>query len=191
MVTMVTDTSANAWIIDENAIYFPAIDAIDTGIANNLGTLSPSVPYGTVVRAKHATFGEGEFIYLQGVVGNFVGALVTYSPTTGVATLTTTSGAAIPLPVAVSMSASVLTTTFGWYQISGSAVVKKTATKIDPAAGKYPNVYLSATAGRVMPTSVAGRCVLGAGFASTTTVTTTTSTAVVTLNRPHQQGPIT
>jgi hypothetical protein len=37
-----------------------------------------------------------------------------------------------------------------------------------------------------MPTSVAGRQILGARFPATATVTTTTSTAVVTLNRPSQ-----
>jgi len=60
---------------------------------------------------------------------------------------------------------------------------------MDPAG--TTKVYLSATAGRVMQTSVAGRQVIGARWASTTTVTSTTSTAVATLNRPVQQGAIT
>jgi hypothetical protein len=74
---------------------------------------------------------------------------------------------------------------YGWFQIGGRAVVLKTATKIDPASTF--KVYLSATAGRVMPTSVAGRQILGARFPATATVTTTTSTCVVTLNRPTQK----
>ena len=67
----------------------------------------------------------------------------------------------------------------------GKALVYKTATKIDPASTF--KVYLSATAGRVMPTSVAGRQVLGARFQQAATVTTTTSTCIVTINRPTQK----
>ena len=146
-------------------------------------------PYGTIVRAFHATFGQGEFIYLQGVASTAVGSLVNYIGSTGVTSLTTASGANVCRPVAVAMSANIVTTTYGWYQIDGSVPILKTAVKVDSAG--TVRVYLSATSGRVMQTSVAGRCVLGANWETSTTVTSTTSTAVVTLNRPHQQGPIT
>ena len=186
--------TASLWIVDENEVpwsAFAAIDAVDPGVTIAGVAGKPTVSYGTVVRAKHPTFGEGEFVYLQGVASTLVGSLVNYVGSTGVTSLTTGSGANVCRPVAVAMSANISTTTFGWYQIAGSAVIKKTAVKVDPAITHATNVYLSATSGRVMQTSVAGRTVLGANFETATTVTSTTSTAVVTLNRPHQQGPIT
>jgi hypothetical protein len=61
--------------------------------------------------------------------------------------------------------------------------------KVDPAG--TTKVYLSATAGRVMQTSVSGRQVLGARWTTLVTVTSTTSTAVAEISRPHQQGQIT
>jgi hypothetical protein len=141
---------------------------------------------GTIVRAVDPTYGEGEFIYLLGVVGTFAGALVTYVPNTGVTALSTTSGVATGgAPMAVAMSANVASG-YGWYMIEGDAVIYKTAVKFDPASGN--RVYLSATAGRIMQTSVAGRQILGARFAATATVTSTTSTAIVTLNRPSQKS---
>ena len=84
-----------------------------------------------------------------------------------------------------------LATEYGWYQIGGAATILKTAVKVDPALATGMNVHLSGTAGRVMQTSIASRQVIGARFASATTVTSTTSTAIVTLNRPSQQGRIT
>lgn len=144
-------------------------------------------PFGTVVRAIDPTYGEGEFIYLLGVASTVVGSLVTYQADTGVTALspdTAKSG----LPVAVAMSACVASQ-YGWYQIGGAAVVKKTAVKVDPAVAL--RVFQSATVGRVMQTSASSKQILGARFSATATVTSTTSTAVVTLDRPHVQGNIT
>lgn len=141
---------------------------------------------GTIVTAKDPTYGFGEFIYLKGVTSNFIGALVTYVANTGVTALSTTSGIATGgAPMAVSMSTAT-GSQYGWFQIAGDAVLYKTAVKFDPASGN--RVYLSATAGRIMQTSVAGRQIIGARFASTTTVTSTTSTAIITLNRPSQKS---
>ena len=141
---------------------------------------------GGIIQAVDPTYGAGEFIYLKGLDGTTAGLVVTYVASTGVTALGTTSGVATGgAPVAVAMSACV-TGEYGWYQIGGSAVVLKTAVKVDPASGN--RVYLSATAGRVMQTSVAGRQILGARFEATTTVTSTTSTALVTLNRPSQKS---
>lgn len=143
-------------------------------------------PYGTIARAQHATYGQGEFIYLKGVTSNFTGALVTYVANTGVTALSTTSGVLTGgAPMAVSMSAAT-GSQYGWFQIAGDAIMYKTAVKFDPASGQ--RVMLSATAGRIMQTSVAGRQVVGARFAATATVTSTTSTAIVTLNRPAQKS---
>lgn len=168
---------ANAWIITDEKIVPQPIDETSTTKLH---------PFGTIVKAKHATYGMAEFIYLLGVANTFAGALVTYVANTGVTALSTTSGVATGgAPVAVAMSANVASQ-YGWYMIEGDAVVYKTAVKFDPASGQ--RVYLSATAGRVMQTSVAGRQLLGARFAATATVTSTTSTAILTLNRPSQKS---
>lgn len=142
-------------------------------------------PLGMIIEIKDPVYGWGEAIYLKGVASNFVGALLTYVGNTGVTALSTTSGVATGgAPMCVSLSAAGASD-YGWFQISGDAIMYKTAVKFDPANGN--RVMLSATAGRIMQTSVAGRQIIGARFASTTTVTSTTSTVVVTLNRPAQK----
>jgi hypothetical protein len=146
-------------------------------------------PVGKIVTAKDPTLGEGEFIYLKGVASTVVGNVVTYVASTGATVLSLTSGVVNGgAPLAVAMSANVASQ-WGWYQIAGDATIKKTAVKVDPAG--TTKVYLSATSGRVMQTSVAGRQVIGARWITATTVTSTTSTAIATLNRPVQQGAIT
>jgi hypothetical protein len=144
-------------------------------------------PIGKIVTAVDPTLGEGEFIYLKGGASVVANSLVYYTDNAAADSvkLTTTSGVVdggSNLAVAMAATTAAL---YGWFQIGGRATVLKTATKIDPASTF--KVYLSATAGRVMPTSVAGRQILGARFPATTTVTTTTSTCIVTLNRPTQK----
>lgn len=143
---------------------------------------------GTIVRARDATLGTGEFIYLLGVASTAVGSVVTYNTTTHQTTLVPNT-ANLSCPVAVAMSANVATQ-YGWYQIAGLATALKTAVKADPAVNAQ-RIYISATAGRVMQTSAAGKCLLGAARANLTTVTSTTSTVTLLLNRPMAQGPIT
>lgn len=142
-------------------------------------------PLGTIVRAYDATLGGGEFIYLLGVASTVVGSQVTYNSTTGATTLSpnTAKNAA---PVAYAMSANVANQ-YGWYQIGGLAVAKKTAVQVLPGV----KIFQSATVGRVMPTSASGLEILGAKAANLTTVTATTSTIVVLINRPAMQGNIT
>lgn len=140
---------------------------------------------GTRVMASDPTFGDGEFIYLKGVINTVVGLVVTYNATDYTTTVSpnTASNAA---PVAVAMSACVASQ-FGWYQISGNATVKKTAVQCLPGT----KVYQSGTGGRIMPTSASGKQILGAKGANLVTVTSTTSTLVVQLNYPFMQGQIT
>jgi hypothetical protein len=142
-------------------------------------------PLGTIVKAYDATLGEGEFIYLLGVVSTVVGLMVTYDATTYQTTLSpnTANNAA---PVAVAMSANVAGQ-YGWYQIGGLATIKKTAVQVTP---QLP-IFQSATAGRIFVTSTAGKQILGAKSANLTTVTSTTSTLIVQINRPAMQGHIT
>lgn len=179
-----------AFVIQEARLGYLPIASVDSGVTPpNQSTAIPSPPMtlGQVVRAVDPTFGEGEFILLPGVASTVVGSLVTYSPTT-FATALSPNTASQAQPVAVAMSANVAATTFGWYQIGGLATVKKTAVKVTPGPSK---MYQSATTGRVMQTSASAKCILGAAAANLTTVTSTTSTVVVSLDRPHHQGPLT
>lgn len=141
-------------------------------------------PLGTILRAVDPTYGEGEFIYLLGVANTVVGLLARWNATTYQTTLipsATNQG----VPVAVAMSANVASQ-YGWYQIGGNAVIKKTAVAVSPGVG----VFVSATTGRIKVLASAGRQILGAKSANLTSVTTTTSTVVVTINRPHIQGEV-
>ena len=150
------------------------------------GSAGRSTPgrLGAIAGAYHPTFGYGEFIYLLGVVNTVTGLMVNYNGTTFQTTITPNT-ANNEDPVAVAMSANVAAQ-YGWYQIEGIATVLKTATQILPGS----KIYQSATVGRVMPTSTAGKQILNARGANLTTVTTTTSTVAVLLNRPFGQGQI-
>lgn len=140
---------------------------------------------GKVVKARHATYGEGEFIYLLGVTSTVAGSVVRYYATTWQTTLITATAVQVA-PVAVAMSANV-GSQYGWYQIEGLAVVKKTAVAVSPQVA----LYISGTAGRLKVIASAGLQIVGARSANLTSVTTTTSTVVVLINRPHCQSQIT
>lgn len=142
-------------------------------------------PLGTIVQADDPTYGAGEFIYLLGVASTVVGSMVTWNATTHQTALSADTAASAS-PVAWAMGANVASS-YGWYQISGNVVAKKTAVTWEPQI----KAYQSATTGRVMDTSASGKAVIGAKSANLTTVTSTTSTVVLTVNRPHMQGPIT
>jgi hypothetical protein len=143
-------------------------------------------PLGTIVRAYDSVLGEGEFIYLLGVVNTVVGLLYTWDISTFQTTVLAVT-ANLNQPVAVAMSANVAGQ-YGWYQISGMATVLKTAVQVTPAPLK---VYISGTAGRVFVTSTSGREIMGARTANVATVTSTTSTVLVHMSRPFAQGQIT
>lgn len=167
-----------AYVIATPNLGFPPITDVGT---------TAKVPLGTIVRAVDPTYGSGEFIYLRGSASIAAGLVCYYSDNAvaDTAKLTTTSGVVDGGSSLCVAMAAVIANTYGWFQIGGKATVLKTATKIDPASTF--KVYLSATAGRVMPTSVAGRQIIGARFQQAATVTTTTSTCIVTLNRPSQK----
>ena len=141
-------------------------------------------PLGTIIRAVDPTYGEGEFIYLLGVASTAVGSIVTYDPSTYQTTLCAVGGS-IPRPIAVAMSANVATQ-YGWYQISGVAVMKKTCT-ISLAAGAAVGVLTTGlAAGTGSAKEIQGACV--AAVASATAGRTSVS---VMISRPHKQGRIT
>lgn len=145
---------------------------------------TPPATLGTIVRAFDPTYGEGEFILLLGVAATEVGLIVKYNATT-YQTVVVTNTAVQDVPVAVAMSAN-LAGTFGWYQIAGNAVIKKTAVAVTPQV----TVFLSATAGRVKVLASAGLQVVAARSANLATIAAGTSTVTVTINRPHLQSQI-
>jgi hypothetical protein len=104
---------------------------------------------------------------------------------TGITTLAPNT-ANLAQPLAVSMSANVTTTKWSWYQIDGVAVIKKTATKVNPNVA----VFLSATAGRIMSTIATGKQILAARSNNAATIASATSTVTVLINRIHAQGQI-
>jgi hypothetical protein len=166
---------------------------IDTGVTSPGGVSSgstaviPTPPntLGKICRADDPTFGEGEFIMLVGVAGTEVGSVVKYNATT-YQTVLVTAVAVQNVPVAVAMSAN-LAGTFGWYQISGNAVIKKTAVAVTPQV----TLFISATAGRLKVLASAGLQVGAARSANLTTIAATVSTVTVTINRPALQSQIT
>lgn len=141
-----------------------------------------AVPQGTIVRAKDATLGEGEFIYLPTTASVTQYNLVTYiQNASGTYTVVRApSGTAAGNAVAVA-AATGLASCFGWFQISGTSPVLKTAVIF--SANKA--VFLSATAGRVKQVSSTGRGVLGMRSSGTSAAASATSTVVCTFNRPH------
>ena len=156
----------------------PIAQAAATGTVNH--------PLGFIVDAYDPTYGGGKFIYLYGVASNTVGSLVTYNQLTGITVLAANT-ANQARPLAVSMNANTSATTGSWYQISGAAVIKKTATKVSPNV----QMYLSATAGRVMATAASGKQLLNSISVNAATVLSATSTITVNVQFPFAQGAIT
>lgn len=140
---------------------------------------------GTIIKATDPTYGEGEFIYLTGVSSTAVGSLVTYN-TTSYTTALAPVGANKPQPIAVAMAAVDANTEYGWYQISGMAVMKKTCT-VSLAAGATVGVL---TAGLVAGTG-SGKEIQGALVAAVASATAGRTTVTVVVNRPHMQGRVT
>lgn len=135
---------------------------------------------GEIVRAIDPTYGGGEFIYLYGVANTVTGSLVQYDPVNGTTTLSPNTGS-LGAPLAVAMSACV-SGYYGWYQVAGAAVIKKTASTFTAGA----KMWLSATAGRVTPTTQNGKGVWNA--ISVNAATSTASTVTATIQRPFAEA---
>lgn len=138
-------------------------------------------PLGTIVKAVDPTYGEGEFIYLLGVASTAVGSVVNYN-TSGYQTALAAVGANKPEPVAIAMSANVASQ-YGWYQISGRAIAKKTS-GLALASNAAVGVK---TAGLIAATGT-GKEILGA---LTIAKSTTATTVSLIIDRPCMQGRIT
>lgn len=140
-------------------------------------------PFGDIVKAQDPIMGEGEFIYLQGVASVVPGSRVSYVPHTGVTTLsdaTQNSG----LPNAFAM-ATLVASTFGWFQISGSAIAVNGGTAA-VGTGKI------AAAGAITSAAVTGGQILGGVIlvanGTTFTKTCTTKNGQTLLQVPNFDG---
>jgi hypothetical protein len=176
-----------AYTFDEYKAGMLQIANTDAGVTMANGTSAiptPPAVLGMVCRAIDPTYGEGEFILLLGVASTVVGSVVTYNATTFQTALSPNT-ANFSAPVAVAMSAN-LAGTFGWYQIGGQAVVKKTAVAVSPQV----NIFQSATTGRVMATVATSKQIVNAKSANLATIASGTSTVIVMIDRPHMQGQI-
>ena len=131
---------------------------------------------GTICRATDQTYGEGEFIYLPGVASTVAGSAVVYDDKAGTTTLTV---AASKGPVAIAMSANVASQ-YGWYQISGAAVVSSASATSGSMAGT------SATAGTLGNTTT-GQQVSGMRYSSAQDAPGTGFT-VVQMSHPSANG---
>lgn len=169
-----------AWKTGLNApLGVPQIDptTIDT---------SEEYPVGTIVTGYDDTQGYGEFIYLPGVAAVVEGDLVVYDLVPGAEAIVraTTALANSGRLVAVALGA-VVAGTFGWFQITGVAIVNVAAAF---AAGN--KVMLTAVAGVVDDAAVAGSQLIGA-ISSSAIGTPAANKAYVTINRPSIQSQIT
>lgn len=159
-------------------------DGFIGGQAINATSTTQLHPLGTIVKAKDPTYGEGEFIYLLGVASTIVGSLVSFSPSTWQTALAPV-GNNVPRPIAVAMSANVAAA-YGWYQISGVAVMAKSAS-ICCVVGAAVAVK---TVGLVSQTGT-GKEISGAVVAATGSAASGRTTVLVSINRPTMQGRIT
>jgi len=158
----------------------------DSGVTQpNSASATPSPPLypGMVIQAQDPTFGMGEFILLAGVASTAVGSLVTYNTVSFTTTLCPVT-ANLGQPVAVAMSANIVATTWGWYQIGGVAVVAKST-----GLGLATNVAVAVNSIGKVGTVASGKQVLGVRTANSTVSATTTVRRI--MDRPHMQGRVT
>ena len=135
---------------------------------------------GRIVQAADPDYGVGEFIYLTGVASTIVGSVVEYDTTfqTGLASI----ALATPRPLAVSMSANGASQ-YGWYQISGLAIVAK-ASALSLAAG----AAIGATSGFAVAGATA--LLVQGALVATTVAGGSTTTVEVMINRPTGPGAV-
>jgi hypothetical protein len=138
-------------------------------------------PLGTIVRAVDATYGEGEFIYLLGVTSTVVGSIVNYDAVW--VTALHTSALDKPRPLAVAMSINV-GSQYGWYQISGQAVIVK-----DAALSLGVGEAIGATAGAAVVVAT-GSILNGMCVAALASATTAATSVRVMISRPHDTSDV-
>lgn len=129
---------------NENSLIGQPIAEVSTRLQHRLGDR---------FKAFDETYGPGEFIYLAGVASTAVGSVVTFNSDDYTTALAVANAVG---PVAVAMAANTAATSFGWYQIYGKGVARVLAGFVDNA-----DCYLTATAGSVDDTDVAGDYIRG------------------------------
>lgn len=139
---------------------------------------------GSRINAYDPVYGEGEFIYLEGCASTVVGSLVTWDggatvPAYQTVLAAATANAGQQLAVAMSIN---LAANFGWYQISGTAIVATNGT----LAGANVKVYLAGS-GQVTGTATTGLGINGAR-ALTATGTPAAGLAVIQIQDPQGEG---
>lgn len=157
----------------------------DSGVTFVVGSTTyptPPLSPGMIVRATDPTYGEGEFILLKGVASTAVGSVVVYDSTTYATTLAP-AGSNLPRAVAFAMAATNTTTLWGWYQISGQVVAKKTS---GLALASLAAVGVKTTG--LIAASGSGKEIQGA---LTVAKSTTATTVKLIIDRPHMQGRVT
>jgi len=87
-------------------------------------------------------------------------------------------------PVAIAMQASTASQ-WGWYQISGTATIRKSNSSKFVAKGAM-GIFSTGKVGSL--TALSGKQILGAFTANTATVASATNTVVAVIQRPHTQG---
>jgi len=136
---------------------------------------------GIIVDGFDPTFGAGEFIYLKGVASTVVGSIVNYDA--AYQTALHSSSLSLPRPVAVAMAATVANQ-FGWYQISGQAVVVK-ANTLSLNVGEA----IAVTSGAAVVVA-SGLILNGATVAAVASAVTASTSVRVMINRPHDTSDV-
>lgn len=164
------------WQHVEGRLGMQPIDEVSTTQQHPLGTLVRAVDRGDNEN------GEGEFVYVKGVTSGATGSWVGINADDYTTTLAVANGK-YPL-VGVLMSTLDAATDYGWAQISGKAVALALTGFADNA-----DVYLTATAGSVDDTAVAGDLVHRAKGASALGAPAT-GYAEFELARPHTDDDV-
>ena len=138
-------------------------------------------PLGTIIQANDPTYGAGEFIYLTGVANTLAGHIVHYDAV--YVTAIHTSALDHPRPLAVAMSANVASQ-YGWYQISGQAVVLKSAS-LSLAAGDC----IGAASGSAVVVAT-GSILQGMCVAAIASAATGVTSVKVMINRPTDTSDV-
>lgn len=137
---------------------------------------------GVIADGIDSTLGGGEFIYLLGVASTVIGSLVTWHPTTYQTALAPV-GNNIAKPVGVAMSANVAAA-YGWYQVSGIAVAKKTSGTSFAAGVAVGVKTIGLPASTGTGKEIQGAVTAAAAASGATTVS-------LSINRPQMQGRVT
>lgn len=140
---------------------------------------------GTIARFRNETLGEGEFIYLSGAAnvdpGDVCSYEIAYNASVATSVVVPWAGTAnMPVSLCVATAATVAAT-WGWYQISGSAVVNSNGTVADG-----DDLFWQA-AGVLSASLVAGKQIMNAIAASANGVPETNQ-IIMTMDRPLAQG---